>query len=325
MINSSQNYKIKYIDGSDIVESLSKSLGFERKDIEGSSRKQEIVEARDIIIYILRKYGGLSFPSVGALIGNRDHTTAIHSYKKMYKRVKNEMYKNINLLDFAKNIKFIMDRRLGIEKALFPEYKITIRDLSEIPDVRENRTPKKIPERNEKILNLYRDGLTLENISKVFGVTRERIRQIIVNTIEQTAFNEAVSRGITMDPNTLAEEEKKKRKISKESRLKRVGYQKKPKRWSRYYTSCKSCGTTSTPHIRNGLCERCAGSFRGMRRLNLIKNHFNRCDNCGTHREDALKKFGRDFYITKGEVVLCRECFSKMTGKLLSISKKNRV
>lgn len=39
--------------------------------------------------------------------------------------------------------------------------------------------PKRNPERDEVMCRLYRDGKTLEEVGAVFGVTRERVRQIL--------------------------------------------------------------------------------------------------------------------------------------------------
>ena len=43
------------------------------------SRKREFVEPRMIIIWLLRKYTNLSLKTIGAMFGNRDHSTMIYS------------------------------------------------------------------------------------------------------------------------------------------------------------------------------------------------------------------------------------------------------
>ena len=133
------------------------------------------------------------------------------------------------------------------------------------------------------------------------------------------ARNESISRGIVMNSDLLVEEEVKKRNASRES--KRVAA--KPQhastehRWSTYYPACRSCGTTTIPHVRKGLCEQCFGQFRGERREDIISAHQNACDSCGRKRHEAIATFGRDFYITKDKQVLCRECFAQHSGKIL--------
>ncbi|NIA10101.1 MAG: chromosomal replication initiator protein DnaA [Nitrospiraceae bacterium] len=54
-----------------------------RRDIEGTSRKKEISQARHIAIYLTRELTNQSFPAIGRQFGNRDHTTIMHSYMKI--------------------------------------------------------------------------------------------------------------------------------------------------------------------------------------------------------------------------------------------------
>lgn len=52
-------------------------------DISGKSRKQEIVNARQVAMYLADKHTGLSRSHIGRRIANRDHTTVIHSCTKV--------------------------------------------------------------------------------------------------------------------------------------------------------------------------------------------------------------------------------------------------
>jgi chromosomal replication initiator protein len=52
-------------------------------DLLGKSRKRELVVPRQIIMYLLREEGGVSYPAIGQQIGERDHTTAIHACEKI--------------------------------------------------------------------------------------------------------------------------------------------------------------------------------------------------------------------------------------------------
>jgi len=53
------------------------------KDLESSSRKKEISQARHIAIYLAREMTDHSFPAIAREFGNRDHTTIMHSYMKV--------------------------------------------------------------------------------------------------------------------------------------------------------------------------------------------------------------------------------------------------
>lgn len=56
-------------------------------DILSESRKKELVEPRQIIVYLIREEIGASFPNIGHELGGRDHTTAMHAYEKIKKLV----------------------------------------------------------------------------------------------------------------------------------------------------------------------------------------------------------------------------------------------
>ncbi len=56
-------------------------------DLAGRSRKSEVVEPRQICMYLLRDILKLSYPHIGEKLGHRDHTTAIHACEKITRDV----------------------------------------------------------------------------------------------------------------------------------------------------------------------------------------------------------------------------------------------
>jgi len=66
-----------------IKEEVSSRYGIKREDLEGSSRKKEISQARHVAIFLARQMTDHSFPAIGREFGNRDHTTIMHSYSKV--------------------------------------------------------------------------------------------------------------------------------------------------------------------------------------------------------------------------------------------------
>jgi chromosomal replication initiator protein len=62
------------------------------EDLVSHSRRKEVVEPRQIVMYLLRDISELSYPHIGDKMG-RDHTTAIHSYEK----INNEINRNSTL------------------------------------------------------------------------------------------------------------------------------------------------------------------------------------------------------------------------------------
>lgn len=54
-------------------------------DINGKRRKQEIVLARQVVMYLAQKHTEMSASSIGRLIGGRDHSTVLHSCSRIEK------------------------------------------------------------------------------------------------------------------------------------------------------------------------------------------------------------------------------------------------
>ena len=52
-------------------------------ELKGNSRKQSTVLARSVAIYLNRELLGTSFLKIGSFFGNRDHSTIMHSYRKI--------------------------------------------------------------------------------------------------------------------------------------------------------------------------------------------------------------------------------------------------
>lgn len=62
-----------------IQDAVAKHFGITIDALIGTSRKREIVQARQLAMYLIKKYIELSLKSIGAAFGNRDHSTVIHA------------------------------------------------------------------------------------------------------------------------------------------------------------------------------------------------------------------------------------------------------
>ncbi len=67
----------------DVIKVVSEFYGIEETSIFEKGRKKEVIKPRQVIMYILREDFDISFPSIGEKVGNRDHSTVIHSYEKI--------------------------------------------------------------------------------------------------------------------------------------------------------------------------------------------------------------------------------------------------
>lgn len=71
-----------------IVQGVIDFYDLKEKDLMSSSRKKEIVKPRQVIMYLLREELKASFPFIGRKLGDKDHTTVIHAYKKISSEIK---------------------------------------------------------------------------------------------------------------------------------------------------------------------------------------------------------------------------------------------
>ncbi|MBI5037504.1 MAG: chromosomal replication initiator protein DnaA [Candidatus Kerfeldbacteria bacterium] len=69
-------------------------------DVLGSSRKKELVNPRQICMFLMREEAKCSYPTIGHELGGRDHTTAMHAYEKIKKAVNDDekIRHDINLI-----------------------------------------------------------------------------------------------------------------------------------------------------------------------------------------------------------------------------------
>ncbi len=72
----------KRVNEAQILKAVAEFFNVSISDMIGHNRRKEIVEPRQIAMYLLRDISELSYPYIGEKMG-RDHTTAIHSYKKI--------------------------------------------------------------------------------------------------------------------------------------------------------------------------------------------------------------------------------------------------
>ena len=74
--------KLKQIhEISDIQEKVCDYYKLSVNEIQTKSRKRDVVQARQIAMYLARKYTKSSLTVIGEQIGNRDHATVLHAVK----------------------------------------------------------------------------------------------------------------------------------------------------------------------------------------------------------------------------------------------------
>lgn len=67
----------------DIVAVVARYYRLPQRQILSASRKQSVVAARAMVIYLARELTPLSYEQIGKSLGGRDHTTIMHSYRRV--------------------------------------------------------------------------------------------------------------------------------------------------------------------------------------------------------------------------------------------------
>jgi uncharacterized protein (DUF433 family) len=334
----------------DILEKVATACHTSVDHILARNRTKDVAEARQLAAYFLREFNHLSYPAIGRIMG-RDHTTAIHSYNKISREIaRNPKYKDFaeklfgtlrgveSTADVADVASLTSDEIKYLHKTLSKETKEkNAYGFETSEDILKLERNLEITEREADILAKYRAGMTLEEIAPTAGVTRERVRQIVMHALikelgqkAHNGFKIDVKEYIGSQKNIhnrsrylpearrkeiaeklwggmSVEEILKTYKLSTEKFLESFPQYEggaelesgKKKRWSRFYDRCRGCGTTVTPHLRRGYCEACLGGLRKKRREEIIQKFGNKCARCGMSRPECFRKYKRDFYLTK--------------------------
>ena len=95
----------RIVTANQIIKCVAEFYDINEKILFEKTRKKEVVKPRQIAMYLLREDFSGSYPFIGQRFGGRDHTTAIHSYEKIF----NELKKNAQLIEEVKRIRELYD------------------------------------------------------------------------------------------------------------------------------------------------------------------------------------------------------------------------
>ena len=70
-----------------IISKVCEHFKFDESIIHSKSRKREVVQARQVAMYLAKKHTDISASKIGHLIGNRDHATVLHACKNIKDQV----------------------------------------------------------------------------------------------------------------------------------------------------------------------------------------------------------------------------------------------
>jgi len=87
-IKKKQQIVIEHVDVedpvkfADIIKWVSEKTGFTKMELFSCRRNKELCTARHLVWQLAHKLTSLSYPQMGKLMGNRDHTTVLHAVRK---------------------------------------------------------------------------------------------------------------------------------------------------------------------------------------------------------------------------------------------------
>jgi chromosomal replication initiator protein len=89
----------------DILQVVAKYYRIPQKVLKSSSRRQSTVFARAIAVYLARELAELTYEQIGQALGSRDHTTIMHNYRKIAKRLGQDAVTRDAVDDFRRSLK----------------------------------------------------------------------------------------------------------------------------------------------------------------------------------------------------------------------------
>lgn len=130
--------------------------------------------------------------------------------------------------------------------------------------------------RHKEILLRWDAGLTLEEIGKIFNITRERVRQIVAREIRYEADN-FIKDGVEigLDDFIKLRKQKHAQVRDKSQNKEENNIKKQPKKWSPHYDSCRKCYTNYIKHQSHGYCRICYPKtelFKQIQKKSRLRN-----------------------------------------------------
>jgi chromosomal replication initiator protein len=98
IVNEITQVSHKNITPQEIVKVVSDFFEISMSDLINKGRKKEVVEPRQIAMFLLRDMLKLSYPHIGERMGKRDHTTVIHACEKITKELTENQQLNQKIL-----------------------------------------------------------------------------------------------------------------------------------------------------------------------------------------------------------------------------------
>ena len=101
VLRSYSDDKKELVSADSIIGAVTSYFNVETKDLKGKKKNKEIVEPRQICIYLITEFLTLPLTAIGSIFGGRDHTTVMHARDKINEAVK----ANRKIATYVKDLK----------------------------------------------------------------------------------------------------------------------------------------------------------------------------------------------------------------------------
>lgn len=81
------NLEKKELSADDISAAVCQHYGVKQKELATKSRKQTMVQARQLAMYLIHKYTETTYSQIGRIFGKRDHSTVLYACNQVARRI----------------------------------------------------------------------------------------------------------------------------------------------------------------------------------------------------------------------------------------------
>jgi chromosomal replication initiator protein len=93
------------IDAQKVQLEVANKFNVDLSDLKGKCRSADIVLPRQIAMYLIRELTDYSLPSIGKAFGGRDHSTVLHSCKKIEDKLAEDKSFDSMITELARQIR----------------------------------------------------------------------------------------------------------------------------------------------------------------------------------------------------------------------------
>ena len=104
-LGTTVNLVKKELTAESILKTTCQHFNIKEKEVQGKSRKADIVQARQVSMFLCHKYTDLPLSGIGRIIGRRDHSTVAHSCNLIASRIATDKKFRLDMEELESKLK----------------------------------------------------------------------------------------------------------------------------------------------------------------------------------------------------------------------------